>query len=125
MSESKKIFIAWLLPICWALLIYFLSSQSSLPSMQESALNFISKKMAHIIVYLVLYVLVHRATLLTFSQKKRHPLVVLLPVLICFIYAMSDELHQSFVPGRGGTIRDVGYDMLGVSIAFLKTHKYV
>lgn len=32
-------------------------------------------------------------------------------------YAVSDELHQSLVPGRGGEIVDVGYDVAGIAAA--------
>ena len=32
-------------------------------------------------------------------------------------YAVSDELHQSLVPGRGGQPVDVGYDVAGMAAA--------
>lgn len=43
---------------------------------------------------------------------------------ICILYAISDEFHQLFVPGRGGQIRDVLIDstgaIVGVAICFKK-----
>ena len=32
-------------------------------------------------------------------------------------YAVSDELHQNLVPGRGGKLVDVGYDIAGMAAA--------
>ena len=32
----------------------------------------------------------------------------------CFLYACSDEFHQTFVPGRAGAMIDVAVDMAGV-----------
>lgn len=32
---------------------------------------------------------------------------------MCFIYAVSDEVHQTFIAGRSGEIRDVCIDTLG------------
>ena len=40
-------------------------------------------------------------------------------LLICFIYAASDELHQTFVDGRSGEIRDVCIDISGALSALL------
>lgn len=38
----------------------------------------------------------------------------------CFLYACSDEWHQTFVPGRSGKLADVGEDAIGfVSAAVL------
>jgi VanZ family protein len=33
------------------------------------------------------------------------------------LFAASDEWHQTFVPGRGGNLLDVGIDTLGASVA--------
>lgn len=37
----------------------------------------------------------------------------------CFLYACSDEWHQSFVPGRAGLFSDVLIDSAGFSAAIL------
>jgi VanZ family protein len=34
----------------------------------------------------------------------------------CALYAVSDEFHQRFVPGRGATPVDVGIDLLGSTL---------
>jgi VanZ family protein len=45
----------------------------------------------------------------------RRPLLV--AAAISFVYACSDEYHQTFVEGRGGTPMDVGIDSAGIAIA--------
>ena len=40
-------------------------------------------------------------------------------VIISFLYACLDELHQSFVAGRDGTFADVGIDAIGFVLAAL------
>ena len=69
-------------------------------------------------VYAVLYILLFRAYKKTNGNKitQKH---YLFPILISFAYALVDEFHQSTVPGRNSTIRDVGYDMLGVATVLL------
>lgn len=40
--------------------------------------------------------------------------------LVCaLIYAITDEFHQSFTPGRNPSLGDVGIDLLGASAAVL------
>lgn len=34
------------------------------------------------------------------------------------IYAMTDEFHQTFVPGRSGELKDVGIDTVGALIGY-------
>ena len=48
----------------------------------------------------------------TFDIKNKYKL--LWSILLGVSYAASDEFHQSFVPGRGPSIRDVCIDSAGV-----------
>ncbi len=43
----------------------------------------------------------------------------LLPLLICLAYASSDEIHQTFVEGRSGEVRDVMLDTCGAVIGLV------
>ncbi len=89
-----------------------------------SAIDFVFKKTAHMFVYAVLYILILRGSRIVF-HKKRLTVHLLFPIFVALIYAISDEFHQSLVPGRYATIRDIGYNMLGVGIAFLKMYGYI
>jgi hypothetical protein len=51
--------------------------------------------------------------------KEKKPDKLLIAFGLSFLYAMSDEFHQSFTPGRIPSIIDVGVDLFGSVIAFL------
>ena len=74
--------------------------------------SFYVRKCAHAIEYFILALLVINV-LVTFKIKKRF---VLIAVLFCFLYALSDEIHQLFIAGRSGQMLDV---LLDTSASFL------
>jgi VanZ family protein len=39
--------------------------------------------------------------------------------LLATAYGVSDEYHQSFVPGRDASVRDVGSDFAGAALGAL------
>ena len=53
------------------------------------------------------------AALRAIRGRKSHR-DIMLAAVFCVMFAASDEYHQTFVPGRGGTITDVAIDSLGV-----------
>ena len=120
----KQLVLAYLPPTLWAGFIFFLSAQGILPSFEFSTLDFIFKKSSHMFVYGVLYFLLWRAVRLTIPGPHR-AIHWILPMALTLLYAISDELHQNTVPGRYGTFRDVGYDMLGAGIVFLLQYRYI
>lgn len=69
------------------------------------------RKNAHFFAYLVLGILVVNAL-----SGRGYKFVA---ILICVLYAISDEVHQIFVPGRGPGIQDVFIDSLGASVGIL------
>lgn len=115
---------AFLPPVLWAILIFFLSNQPTLPGPDIYLWDFLFKKSAHMFVYAVLYLLSYRGIYQV--THAGHPRVrLLLPFIICLLYSVSDELHQSLIPNRQPTLRDVGYDSLGMLVAFLKLNDYI
>lgn len=72
-------------------------------------LQFITRKSAHFIAYMILGILAI-LLLLQFENISKKPQFAF---LICVLYAASDEIHQLFVPGRAGQIRDVMIDSCG------------
>jgi VanZ family protein len=124
-SPSFLVASAYLPVILWAGLIFYLSHQSILPGLYVETYDFIFKKMAHITVYAILYFLLYRSQLLTSNSNKVEKRIWLLPLIVVLLYAISDEFHQQFVEGRFGTVRDVGFDILGASLAFLKLYRYI
>lgn len=119
---------AYVPPLLWAVVIFLLSSQSVLPSLDVSSYDFIFKKCAHMFVYGVLFLLLQRGALITIKPTTitRTPhLLWMVPLFFTIMYAMTDEIHQTFVPGRYGTLRDIGYDLTGAFLAFLKRYQYI
>ena len=78
----------------------------------------IIRKAAHFFEYTVLGILIFTSFYLSvdFSYKNRyHSLIALLCLWFAGIfYAVSDEIHQVFVPGRSGQISDVALDSVGI-----------
>lgn len=71
------------------------------------------RKNAHFFAYLVLGVLVANGLRSSGMTGYR---AIGLAFLICLLYAISDEVHQLFVPGRGCQIKDVIIDSVGAII---------
>ena len=71
----------------------------------------ITRKTAHFCIFAVFGVLVLLASLGFERTWKTH---LSTTVFIGFLYAISDEVHQHFVPGRAPMIKDVVIDTLGV-----------
>lgn len=84
--------------------------------LRESA-NFIVRKTAHFSIYTLLGLLSAAAVTATFSCSGFRRLW--LPILIGALFAVSDEFHQSFVPGRSCELRDVAVDSAGVLLGVL------
>ncbi len=105
--------------IIWMALIWILSSQSSLNVGLSGFWDIIFKKSAHIFVYAILGLLLvklllgHRPWNKPGSQFAFAGLL-LLAFFLGTLYAISDELHQSFVPGRTSSILDIGIDIIGL-----------
>ena len=47
---------------------------------------------------------------------RQRPGAIWLAWFLAILFASSDEFHQSFVPGRGAGLTDVGIDALGAGI---------
>ena len=106
-----KFLVRWLAVVFWMGVIFVLSATPSLASPFEPVYDFILRKLAHLTIFAVLTVLLFRAFRL-YVAKAAH--AWLLAMLVAALYACSDEWHQTFVPGREGTVRDVVIDGLGV-----------
>ena len=76
--------------------------------------SFIVRKLAHFSVYFV-FGLLSFNTMYQFKTKHKYSYAF----LISFIYSISDEIHQIFIPGRAGQIRDVLIGSSGALLAIL------
>ena len=80
------------------------------------SMNHLVRKNAHFFIYLLLGVLVMRALRKNGVDGIRG---MGYAALICILYAISDEIHQLFVPGRSGEILDVIIDSVGAVIGIV------
>lgn len=79
---------------------------------------FFVRKGAHFTIYCILGILIMSYFKEIYLVNKKG---ILIAFIICFLYACSDEIHQLFVPGRSGEIRDVLIDSIG---SLLGIHLY-
>ena len=102
----------WLPVLIWMVVIFAFSSMPINHAKQFSWTDFIIKKTAHVTEYAILFWLTYRA-----NKSFKYSLI------ICLLFALSDEWHQTITPGREGTLRDVGFDSLGtlLSLTWLKS----
>ena len=102
----------------WALLIFLLSSQPA-TSYEDagSTLDFIPALdfFVHFGLYFILSVLVH--AVLRMYLPKRKDMLMFDTVVYALLYGVSDEFHQSFVPGRTLSGTDLLADVLGAVVA--------
>lgn len=100
--------------LAYAALIYSLSSLSGFPEAVPSFFGF--DKVAHFTVYYFFGCLLSRW--FSSMERCRKPwCVFLMTILIGTGYALGDEWHQSFVPGRDASPCDALFDALGVGMA--------
>ena len=94
-----------------------------LPEDRFEAANWILRKCTHFGIYAGMTACA-ALCLSTFSGRLRWKFG--LTVFISFLYAVLDEWHQTFVPGRTGSLRDVIIDTcgaaLGAAVVFFITH---
>lgn len=116
-EQVETILLFYLPPLLCMATIFYLSSQSWVP-IPLPAWVIIRDKVVHAIMYGILCTLWIRA----FRSGARRPLPALFfvgAVLITVIYGISDEYHQSFVPGRTATIGDALADSVGAVLSAL------
>jgi len=109
-------FVYWLPVFAWAGMIFALSSVPSLGTGLPWLWDLILRKVGHAVEYAVLMHLLWRALS---AQGGRGAAALIWSALLSLGYALGDEYHQSFVPGRMGSLRDVAVDGIGVLIALI------
>ncbi len=117
-NSRRPAVIFWILTAAYMTTIYLLSSYRG-PDLPWLPVNF--DKVVHIGIYIPL------AFLFCLSLKKSgiRKYVFIVAFLSAGIYGISDEFHQSFVPGRHAAVGDAVADFFGafigcVGASFLK-----
>lgn len=117
MDSAKTFACRVIAPLSLMGLIFFLSAQPHLGT-DLGLIDLIGRKIAHAGVYGVLTLLWLWALLpLIAGSWSRPSKALLFAASISFLYAISDEYHQTFVEGRSGSALDVAIDAVGILIA--------
>lgn len=138
LRQNKKLFHS-ILVIVWMLVIFNFSSQNGTKSTKTSDVvtsmvvnvttsvtnkdvpreevkkkvedsTFLVRKTAHFTEYLILGILVLQ---LLSDYTKVNKRMLLASLIICYLYAVSDEVHQIFIPGRTAKVIDTFIDGAG------------
>ena len=141
--KGKRI-ICWLAVVLWMGLIFFFSAQPAEISGQQSGglISFLLskvypnfellthaeqletielwqyaiRKLAHFLIYVVLGMLCLTAL---YQYKIKFRIRWLTAFALASFYAVFDEVHQSFVPGRSCVLRDMCIDGCGALVGVL------
>ncbi len=99
----------WVPAFLYAFLIFLLSHQSDPPGAQV-----VPDYTAHFFEYALFGLTLTWGATSGFHRPLTSKSAVMLGV-IAALYAIGDEFHQSFVPGRVASVGDVGVDILGAA----------
>lgn len=79
-------------------------------------LNYPLRKCAHATIYFILaFLIMFFLKSLNLNYKK----IIIITILFCFLYSITDEYHQTFVSNRTGQFSDCLIDTLGATIGII------
>lgn len=108
----------WLPAILWAGMIFFLSSIPNLHSGLPDIFDIVLRKIAHAGEFGVLVILITRG----FDADGKS--AYFKAAFAAILYAVSDEIHQGFVPGRVASPVDALIDSFGALIGLLIFYRH-
>jgi VanZ family protein len=103
--------------------IFLVSSNNTWTVFEGPPLVRLLRKSGHVFEYALLALLLGRAFMMTWTRRGETVTKALLGrawaagAVVCTVYAMTDELHQLFVPKRVGYVWDVLVDALSAVAA--------
>ncbi|MEX2415415.1 MAG: VanZ family protein [Paenibacillaceae bacterium] len=109
----------WLPALGWMMVIFGLSHQtgsdlnSYLPWVQRWLPWLNSFDVGHFVSYFIL------ACLIWWAMASQRLMVSFIVVLICMLYGITDEYHQSFIAGRSPDLIDLRNDTIGALLAMV------
>lgn len=124
MKQLKIFFLYWIPVIIVMTIIFVLSSRQSINVSDTKAVNFSLFKTLHILEYAFLYFLLFRAFRKSLKKQNQNKALIF-AMIVSLLYAVSDEIHQSFTPTREPSIRDITFDAIGIYLMFQYTKNYL
>jgi VanZ family protein len=134
---GPRFFKNWLPLVLWMLVIFCASTKMGSPQYTSrfigplvhwlvpdiskesmARVHYCVRKTSHFVEYAILGILLLRAlrgeNFVTSASRE-----IILVILLCALYAASDELHQEFVRGREASVADVALDASGAGTGVL------
>ncbi len=112
MRASARLAAIWAPPLLCMAVIFALSAMPN-DDPDQGPLVLVLRKVAHFCEYALLLALWFRAL----RTRLTVPAALASALAVSVAYAITDELHQTFVSGRFGTPRDVAIDAAGAAAA--------
>lgn len=95
--------------IIWMSIIFLMSTRPTADVItSDPTVHYYVFKSFHLVEYSIL------ALLLFFGFRQIRPTII-----FGYLYSLSDEIHQSFVPGRTPMIRDTFIDLIGITLGLI------
>ena len=107
---EKHYKISWVMTIFIAGFIFYISSLTFSGGGGGRGIN--KAIIYHIAIFLFLSLF-----LLISTVKGENKNLIPMAIILAVIYAVLDEIHQSFVPGRNPSIKDIYLDSIGIMLA--------
>lgn len=141
-EKNAKTIVSWALLIGWMILIFVMSNQPASVSDSQSGFviyafnllgisldsffgelaNFAVRKTAHFTEYMILFFFSYNVIRIYVEKKTAY----MVGLLIVIGYACTDEIHQLFITGRAGKLKDVLIDtsggLFGLIIIFINNY---
>lgn len=115
-NSIVKTFHLWMPVVFWAIFIFTFSSVTTPMISPEHWQDFLIKKLAHVFEYSIFSLLLFRAFKGSGMTSKT---ALIYSLVTCIFYGITDEVHQTFTPGREPTMRDALIDSLSALVALL------
>ncbi len=110
----------WLTVMLWMGIIYYFSDQPNSAATTQQYFgdaNLIARKVAHVSEFAILTLLLNWS--ISYSEMRKAKSFWFVSALLAVCYAIFDEWHQEFVPGRSASAFDVLIDTGGIVFALL------
>ena len=142
-SETRfQTFLWWVPVIIWAGLIFYMSTRTFGSSFSNHILAEILsslhvrvshhtfyllatgfRKLGHFSEYAIFSIFLYHA-LGDDHRSAWNPRKALACILLAALYSLTDEFHQRFVPDRGPSIVDCGFDTIGATLGMLVVYVF-
>lgn len=104
---------AWGPAVLWAVVLFLLSAWPDGPGREWLPWLPGKDKIAHVVLYSVF-----GGTLAHVRRYSSFPVSAVLVIAVGLVYGLTDEWHQSFVPGRDPSLWDWVADAVGVIVGY-------